>query len=165
MKRTYQPSNLVRKRRHGFRSRMATKTGRQLIARRRAKGRKTLSTQNILMVKLESLKKSYQFRKALKEKKAHSDFFSIFATKNFYKPKYKSNLLISFVMKKKIGNAVKRNKIRRKLKAIVQKLLKKRGAISKDYTYIVFGKSNTYTQKQTVLMPLMEKCFNKIKDK
>ena len=162
MKRTYQPSNLVRKRRHGFRARMATKTGRQLIARRRAKGRKTLSTQ-IQMVKLESLKKSNQFKKVLKEKKAHTEYFSIFAARNFYESKLKNNLLISFVMKKKIGNAVKRNKIRRKLKAIVQKLLKKKGAINKDYTYIVFGKSNAYTQKQDVLLPSMEKSFNKLK--
>ena len=115
------------------------------------------------MVKLESLKKSSHFKKALKERKIHSDYFSIFAAKNFIKSKKKTDLCISFVMKKKIGNAVKRNKIRRKLKAIVQKLLKKRGAISKDYTYIVFGKSNAYTQKQTVLMPLMEKSFNKVK--
>jgi ribonuclease P protein component len=115
------------------------------------------------MVKLESLKKSFQFKKTLKEKKVHSDYFSIFATKNFYKPKVKSSLLISFVMKKKIGNAVKRNKIRRKLKAIVQKLLKKRGAIDKDYTYIVFGKSNAYTQKHDLLLSIMEKCFRKIK--
>ena len=115
------------------------------------------------MVRLESLKKSSQFRKALKEKKIHTDYFSIFASKNFFKPKYKSNLLISFVMKKKIGNAVKRNKIRRKLKANVQKLLKKKGAINKDYTYIVFGKSNAYAQKQNVLLPLMEKSFSKIK--
>ena len=116
------------------------------------------------MVKLESLKKSYQFKQALREKKVHTEFFSIFASKNFYKPKYKTDLLISFVIKKKIGNAVKRNKIRRKLKAIVQKLLKKRGAISKDYTYIVFGKSNAYIQKQSTITLLMEKSFNKIKN-
>ena len=115
------------------------------------------------MVKLESLKKSNQFRKALKEKKIHTDYFSIFSAKNFIKPRLKANLIISFVMKKKIGNAVKRNKIRRKLKAIVQKLLKKRGAINKDYTYIVFGKSNAYAQKQDVLLPLMEKSFSKLK--
>ena len=115
------------------------------------------------MVKLESLKKSNQFRKALKEKKIHTIYFSIFATKNFIKHKKKDNLLISFVMKKKIGNAVKRNKIRRKLKAIVHKLLKKRGAINKDYTYIVFGKSNAYAQKQNVLLPLMENSFRKLK--
>ncbi|MFL2852559.1 MAG: ribonuclease P protein component [Candidatus Pelagibacter sp.] len=115
------------------------------------------------MVKLESLKKSNQFKKALKEKKVHTNYFSIFAAKNFYRPKYKNNLLISFVMKKKIGNAVKRNKIRRKLKGIVQKLLKKKGAINKDYTYIVFGKSNAYEEKQSILMPAMINCFNKIK--
>ncbi len=115
------------------------------------------------MVKLESLKKSNQFKKVIKEKKIHTDYFSVFAAKNFFKSKHKANLLISFVMKKKIGNAVKRNKIRRKLKAIVQKLLKKRGAINKDYTYIVFGKSNAYAQKEDVLLPLMEKSFSKIK--
>ena len=115
------------------------------------------------MVKLESLKKSNHFRKVLKEKKIHTDYFSIFAVKNFFKPKYKTSLIISFVIKKKIGNAVKRNKIRRKLKAIVQKLIKKKGAINKDYTYIVFGKSNAYAQKQDVLLPLMENSFNKLK--
>ena len=113
------------------------------------------------MIKLQSLKKSNDFKLALKEKKTHSDFFSIFAAINFIPSKNKDLLHISFVMKKKIGNAVKRNKIRRRLKAIVHKLLKIKGAINTNYTYIVFGKSKAYEKDHKILLSTMQKSFER----
>ena len=115
------------------------------------------------MVKLESLKKSNQFRKALKEKKIHTDYYSVFAAKNFFKAKHKANLIISFVMKKKIGNAVKRNRIKRKLKSIVQKLLKMKGSINLNYTYIVFGKTKVYAENSNDLLKKMKSSFKCIR--
>ena len=111
--------------------------------------------------KILALSKNEDFKSLLKKRKVSNKFVTIFFGKLLGKDTKKLN--ISFVTKKKIGNAVKRNKIRRKLKAIVQKLLKKRGAINKDYTYIVFGKSNAYAQKHNVLLKLMEKSFSKLK--
>ena len=64
-------------------------------------------------------------------------------------------------MKKKIGNAVTRNRIRRKLKAIVHRLLKIKGAINSNYTYIVFGKSKAYEKNHKILFSTMQKSFEK----
>ena len=114
------------------------------------------------MPKLESLKKNDHFKLVLKGKKLHTDFFSIYAKKNFIKSK-KDVLNISLVMKKKMGTAVKRNRIKRKLKAIVINLTKIKGAINHDYTYIVFGKSKSYEEKQSSLLSIMVNGFKKIK--
>ena len=113
------------------------------------------------MVKLVSLKKSDHFRKVLGHKKIHTDFYSLFAAKNFMK-QAKNNLSVSFVMKKKIGNAVKRNRIRRKLKAITQKILKIKGAINTNYTYIIICKTKSYTEKYDKIFLEMQKSFKKL---
>ena len=114
------------------------------------------------MVKLESLKKSSQFKKGLKEKKTHSEYFSIFAAKNFYKPEYKTNLLISFVMKKKIGNAVKRNKIKRRLRNIINDAVKKI-SIKFSYSYLVIAKPTMLNNEYTNIKETLFQSFEKIK--
>ena len=62
-------------------------------------------------------------------------------------------------MRKKVGNAVKRNRIKRKLKSIVQKLLKINSAINSNYTYIIFGKAKIYEEHSGDLFEKMKKSF------
>ena len=64
-------------------------------------------------------------------------------------------------MKKKIGNAVKRNKIKRKLKSAVQEILNN-NIIDLNYTYIIFGKNNVYKDKFKLVVDEVNKIFNKI---
>ena len=96
----------------------------------------------------------------LKNRVVNNDLFSIYRVKNFIKKKPNGKkLYISFVMRKKVGNAVKRNRIKRKLKSIVQKLLKINSAINSNYTYIIFGKSKVYEEHSGELFEKMKKSF------
>ena len=112
------------------------------------------------MTKLESLKKNSHFETVLKNRVINNDLFSIYCVKNFIKKKSNSRRLhISFVMRKKIGNAIKRNRIKRRLKSIVQKLLKINSAINSNYTYIIFGKAPVYEEGSRELFEKMKKSF------
>ena len=113
------------------------------------------------MIKFKSLNKSKQFLGILKKKKLNTKYFTIYFDKNLQNiDKY---LNISFVMKKKIGNAVIRNKIKRKLKSAVQKILLRNRLIDRDYTYVIFGKNNVYKDKFALVLNEMNMVFKKIK--
>ncbi len=115
------------------------------------------------MTKLESLKKNYHFQKVLRNRVISNECFTIYRSKNFLDKKNKSKkLYISFVMRKKIGNAVKRNRIKRKLRSIVQKLLLMNGTINLDYIYVIFGKDKAYKEYNNSLYEKMKKSFKRM---
>ena len=112
------------------------------------------------MIKFKSLNKSKEFVKILKKKKIVSKYFIIYFDKNV---KNSNNFLnISFVMKKSVGNAVIRNKIKRKLKYAVQKISKERQLINLNYTYVIFGKNNVYKDEFKNVLEEIGKTFEKI---
>ena len=76
------------------------------------------------MVKLSSLNSDDEFKKLLKLKKIHNTYFTVYFGE-IYSNKINKDFKISVVTKKKIGNAVKRNKIKRKLKSAVKNNLNK----------------------------------------
>ena len=96
-----------------------------------------------------------------KEKKIILIIFQCLQQKIFSISK-KNNLVISFVTKKKIGNSVKRNRIRRRLKAITVKILKIKGAINLNYIYIIICKTKSFSEKYDKLFLEMQKSFKKI---
>ena len=88
--------------------------------------------------KIVALSKNEEFRSLLKEKKTSNKFVTIFFGHLIKKDNKKLN--ISFVTKKKIGNAVKRNKIKRMLRNIMNDAVKKI-SLKYNYSYLVIAKS------------------------
>jgi ribonuclease P protein component len=66
-------------------------------------------------------------------------------------------------MKKNIGNAITRNRIKRKLKYAVQKISKESKLIDLNYTYVIFGKNNVYKDKFASVLCEVNDAFKKIK--
>ena len=112
------------------------------------------------MIKFKSLNQSKEFLKILKKKKLNTKYFTIYFDRN--SKKFNKYLNISFVMKKKVGNAVIRNKIKRKLKYAVQKISKENQLIDLNYTYIIFGKNNVYKDKFSFVLNEVNEMFKKI---
>ena len=117
------------------------------------------------MIKFKSLNRSKQFLRILKKKKLNTKYFTIYFEKNLssVKKNDKKSLNISFVMKKNIGNAVIWNKIKRKLKSAVQKVLKEKQPLDLNYTYVIFGRNNVYKDKFPLIFHEVNDVFKRIK--
>ena len=113
------------------------------------------------MIKLKNLESDFQFKKLLTQKNIITDYFSIYFGKNLSREN-NNKLNISFVMKKKIGSSVIRNKIKRRLRSAIQKRLKDKKFIDINYSYIIFGKSKTFTEKYSIISDELDKTFFKI---
>ena len=87
--------------------------------------------------KIVALSKNEEFKNLLKKKKISNKYVTIYF--GYLENKNEKKLNISFVTKKKIGNAVKRNKIKRRLRNIMNDAIKKI-AIKLSYSYLVIAK-------------------------
>ena len=110
--------------------------------------------------KLLALSKNEDFRKLLKCKKITNKYVTIFF--GYLNNKSKNNLNISFVTKRKIGNAVKRNKIKRRLRNIMNDAYKKI-FINFNYSYLVIAKSTMLNNDFKKIKETLFLEFKKIK--
>ena len=114
------------------------------------------------MIKFKSLNQNKEFLKILKKERIDTKYFTVYFDKNS-KDNFNRYLNISFVMKKNVGNAVTRNKIKRKLKYAVQKIIKEKRLIDLNYTYVIFGKNNVYKDKFAFVFNEVNRIFKKIR--
>ena len=110
--------------------------------------------------KILALSKNEEFKNLLKEKKISNKFVTIFF--GYLNNKDIKKLNISFVAKKKIGNAVKRNKIKRRLRNIINEAVKKI-AIKFNYSYLVIAKPTMLNNEYTNIKETLFQSFKKIK--
>ena len=110
--------------------------------------------------KIIALSKNEEFKKLLKKKKISNKFVTIFFGHLTNKNNKKLN--ISFVTKKKIGNAVKRNKIKRRLKNIFNDA-SKRISINLKYSYLVIAKPTMLNSEFKNIKETLFQEFEKIK--
>ena len=110
--------------------------------------------------KILALSKNEEFKNLLKKKKISNKYITIFFGHLDNKDNKKLN--ISFVAKKKLGNAVKRNKIKRRLKNIMNDVIKII-PIKLNYSYLVIAKSTMLNSEFKIIKETLLQEFKKIK--
>tara|TARA_Y100001936_G_scaffold203614_1_gene206715 strand:+ start:44 stop:385 length:342 start_codon:yes stop_codon:yes gene_type:complete len=110
--------------------------------------------------KILALSKNKEFKELLNKNKLTNNYVSIFF--GILKNKNDKKLNISFVTKKKIGNAVKRNKIKRRLRNIMNEAVKKI-SIKFNYSYLIIAKSTMLNIEYAKIKKTIFNSFEKIK--
>jgi ribonuclease P protein component len=110
--------------------------------------------------KILALSKNEEFKSLLKQKKISNKYVTIFFGKLANKDEKKLN--ISFVTKKKIGNAVKRNKIKRRLRDITNDAVKNI-TVKFNYSYLVIAKPTMLNNEYTIIKETLFRDLERIR--
>ena len=110
--------------------------------------------------KILALSKNEEFKSLLKQKKISNKYVTIFFGKLANKDEKKLN--ISFVTKKKIGNAVKRNKIKRRLRNITNDAVKNI-TVKFDYSYLVIAKPTMLNNEYIIIKETLFRDLERIR--
>ena len=110
--------------------------------------------------KIVALSKNQDFKNLFKERKISNKYLTIYFGKLSNKDNKKLN--ISFVAKKKLGNAVNRNKIKRRLRNIINEAVKKI-SLNFNYSYLVIAKITMLNNKYTIIKDTLFADFKRIK--